>query len=110
MCEKVYKHSCALDKLHLILDQTKVLVCVCVPDGFQEQNTSVLVCSDDPLDDGVADFVVHHAVVCAAYEELVLYQQTGERDQRSASRHVTTNNTHQKVIVFTACVPIPFKC
>ena len=83
---------------------------MCVPDGFQEQNTSVLVCSDDPLDDGVADFVVHHAVVCAAYEELVLYQQTGERDQRSATRHVTTNNTHQKVIVFTACVPIPFKC
>ena len=50
-------------------------VCVCVCAGWLSgTETSVLVCSEDPLDDDVADLVEHRAVVCAAYEELVLYQ------------------------------------
>lgn len=40
----------------------------------------VLVCSDDPLNDGVSDLVVDHPVVGTADEELVLIERRGKKD------------------------------
>ena len=48
--------------------------------------TDVLVCSDDPLDDGVSDSVVHHLVVCTANEELVLRHRDGVDSQSGISK------------------------
>lgn len=42
--------------------------------GIKKQG--VLVCSDDPFDDGVSDLVVDHLVVGAADEELILQVKT----------------------------------
>lgn len=57
----------------------------------------VLVCSDDPFDDGIPDLVINHPVVCAADEELVLMESREKKGRTSIHSH-----SRHSVFVFTS--------
>lgn len=56
------------------------------------KNREVLVCSDDPFDDGVPDLVINHPVVSTADEELVLMESREKKERTSIHSHSRYSN------------------